>query len=99
MGYRTTVILFNDQADEWQNDPELGKKIMRAAMDREMLEGRVGRVIECDHADVQRVFVIDSYNGDSVATSLWSRTETTEQRDVKLLREWADRLGYTIRKK
>ena len=30
MGFRTVVVLFNDQASEWENDPSLGKKISHA---------------------------------------------------------------------
>ena len=31
MGYRTVVMLNNDYCTEWENDPELGRKIYRGA--------------------------------------------------------------------
>lgn len=104
MGFRTVVILNNDRADEWENDPLLGKKIahdMNYVHDRDRatdLEG-YGRVIECAHADNQTLMLIDSLRGDAVAHSFWSRTETPEQMKVKMLRDMADRLGYTIVKR
>lgn len=99
MSHRTLVLFYNDQAHMWSKDPELGQKIIRAMHDCDDLEGQGGRVIECAHADTQTVMLLDSYNGTPVAHGMWSRNETNEQRDLKLLREWADKMGYSLRKK
>ena len=57
MGFRTVVVLNNDQAHEWQKDPELGNKIFHAASmkqwGRTEFEDRFqyGDTIEQVHAD------------------------------------------------
>lgn len=34
MGYRTVVMLNNDHANEWANDPELGQKKLHVLPER-----------------------------------------------------------------
>ena len=106
MGFRTTVILFNDHAHEWSKDPLLGEKIMRAASyvnsgdsfgDRSPDIDNVGRVVECTHADTQTIGVLDSYDFTPLGHSHWRQHDA--DRDLRLLKEAADRLGYQIRKK
>lgn len=109
MGFRTVVVLNNDQAHEWQNDPELGKKIMQAGYLRgwskvwfeqhpdERLQ--YGEVIEQVHADTQTVAFLDGYGGKAMAYSHWFRGETEDQKNLKMLKSLADSLGYRISKK
>ncbi|WP_157639847.1 hypothetical protein [Burkholderia ubonensis] len=106
MGFRTVVLLENDRASEWENDPELGKKIVHAAMfasariepgDKASFVG--GRVLECTYADTQTLAVLDSYNMNSLAHSNWQRGQTAEDVAIQLLRQAADKLGYTLAKK
>ena len=104
MGFRTVVLLANDLAHEWQNDPELGKKIARDmnyindSNERGTL-GSYGRVIECTHADSQTLMQIDSLHGTPVAHGHWHRGQKPEDATLALLRDMADRLGYRISKK
>ena len=107
MGYRTVVILFNDQASEWKKDPELGKKIaagMNFAMgsDGEELHTpadlRYGRVVECAHADQQTLAVIDSYSFKPIAHSNWYAKELPEDVEIKLLCAAARKHGYRLSK-
>jgi len=106
MGFRTVVLLENDRASEWEKDPELGKKIVHASMfasariepgDRASFAG--GRVLECTHADTQTLAVLDSYSLNALAHSSWQRGQSDEDVAVKLLREAAGKLGYTLAKK
>lgn len=107
MGFRTTVILYNDRCHEWAADPQLGQKISRAmnyanSADTDDLRNadlQYGRVVECAHADTQTLAVLDSYNLTPIARSHWGPNETAEQRDLRLLKEAADRLGYRLVKK
>ena len=105
MGFRTLVLLYNDHASEWEKDPELGRKIavgMNSVHDKDyasLANLRYGKVVECAHADTQTVAVLDSYSFTSVAHSFWRQGETTEDRNVRLLKEMADKLGYNISKK
>lgn len=101
MGYRTTVILYNDHAHEWENDGDLGKKIAAAmnyatGVAEPENDLGYGRVVECVHADSQTLAVLDSYTFRPLAHANWSRVETVDQVELKLLREAADRLGYRL---
>lgn len=107
MGFRTVVALNNDQAHEWEKDPELGRKIFLAASisqfggdvdrAREMLP--YGQAIEQVHADQQSLIVADGYGGKVITgTSRW-RNQTEEARNLELLKAFADKMGYRISKK
>ena len=103
MGFRTTIILFNDHASTWEKDAQLGRKIMLGGSqamggDPVDLDG-FGRIVECSHADTQRLAVIDSYSMNTLAHGHWSRVESEEERNLKLLRDAAERLGYRLVKK
>lgn len=105
MGYRTVVVLFNDQASTWQHDPELGRKIahgMNSTHDKEWdspANLNYGRVVECAHADQQTLAVLDSYSFHPIAHSHWYAREDDEARNLKLLKEAADKLGYRLTRK
>jgi len=99
MGFRTVVVLFNDQTSEWKNDPHLGENIMHAANSREDRSLGYGRVIECVHADSQTLGVLNSYNFMPLARGNWYTGQKTEQMKLDLLQKAAEELGYTLVKK
>lgn len=104
MGFRTVVMLCNDQAHEWEKDAELGRKIAGAmnhasSASREHLAsvGGYGRVVECVHADNQTLAILDGYtffNG--IAAKGWVAGEAREEIATKLLKEAAKSLGYRL---
>ena len=107
MGYRTIVILHNDRASEWENDPNLGKKIatgMNYAMGSRTDDSNTpanlsyGRVVECAHADQQTLAVIDGYSFKPIAHSGWYAKELPEDVELKLLKEAARKYGYRLTK-
>jgi hypothetical protein len=111
MGYRTVVVLYNDQCGEWENDPELGKKIyagMNFCEDRLCLPNQFsdptnlhyGKVVQCTHADTQSLVVIDGYSMKSIMHSFRHMGREDETlKHIRLLREAADGLGYKLIKK
>jgi hypothetical protein len=103
MGYRTIVALNNDRSSDWERDSDLGRKIMMLGASREdrwSLDATHGlTLVECAHADTQSLIIADGYEARPVAYSNWFRDQTQEQRDLALLRDLADRLGYRISKK
>jgi hypothetical protein len=106
MGFRTVVVLSNDRAHEWQNDPELGNKIFHAASmqwcggqdgkNRARQELPYGEVIEQVHADTQTVAFLDGYGGKAVAHSHWFHNQTEEQKNLAMLKALAEKLGYRV---
>ncbi len=108
MGFRTVVMLNNDWCTEWENDPELGKKISQAMnycrppSPRHHLNplGQYGRVVECVHADTQTLVRLDHYQGFDAMAQTW-RTfgPSTDEDMLDLLKEAADKLGYRMVKK
>lgn len=103
MGDRTVVVLNNDLAHEWENDPLLGKKISRHVSlkfgERPGDRFQYGDLIEKEHANCQTVAFIDGYRGKAMAYSHWFRGQTEEQRNIQMLKALADKLGYRVSKK
>jgi hypothetical protein len=102
MGFRTVVVLNNDLAHDWGNDPKLGRKIFHAASSflfsrDERFE--YGEIVEQIHADQQTVAFLDGYGGKAIAGTSWYHSQTPEKRNVEMLKALADKLGYRIVKK
>jgi len=105
MGFRTVVMLSNDYAHEWENDPELGRKIALAmnyagrGNERALLDS-YGEVVQCTHGDTQTLAVLDGYTMfEVVASKFWNSGETADDVALKLLKEAAERMGYRLAKK
>jgi hypothetical protein len=110
MGYRTVVILYNDQASEWANDPKLGQKISHAANFAYPMTnpayGRpdfgTGQVLECVHGDTRTLVMLDSYRGVHLASNHWGYGDNNRSDNevaLPILREAAEKLGYRLVKK
>ena len=103
MGFRTIVALSNDRSSDWERNPDLGREIMMLSASREDRTGSASRIglelVECTHADTQSLIIADGYTAKAVAFGHWHRGQTTEQRDLALLKDLADRLGYRVSKK
>lgn len=99
MGYRTVVVLANDDQHNWEQDPELGKKIAKAAANVQRLGFQsfaYGSIVEVQHADCQRLVVLDSYNGTPIAEKYWYHSESQTEIEVTLVRQAAEKLGYRL---
>ena len=105
MGFRTVVVLNNDLTHEWEKDPELGRKISRAASlkgwtDLDTIDRfPYGEVVEQVHADCQTVAFLDGYSGEAMAHMHWFHDQTKEQKNLAMLKALADTLGYRVSKK
>lgn len=100
MGYRTVVILSNDEQHIWAHDSKLGQKIQVAAnakivgrRDGEFSYGRIGSVSHCDE---QELVVIDSLAAVTIAQKRWSDGDTDDSVSIELLRRAAAELGYKL---
>lgn len=104
MGYRTVVILSNDDMPSWENDPELGEKIASGASTSYRTPDsrcgfQYGDIAECVHADQQSLMLIDGYNAQTLTTSNWRPGETEEETNLRVLKLLAEKMGYSLRKK
>jgi len=98
MGFRTLVMLYNDESRVWAPDQDLGKKILYATNGQDTrIPG--GRVVECCHADQQTLAIVDSYSFDRMATGNWRQGQTQEIRNLDMLSRFAENLGYDLVKK
>jgi hypothetical protein len=107
MGYNTTVIVLNDALTDIANDPEFGHKLARA-ISRLSIEPNVGvsagyhahaaTAIETHHADGNAVVVVGG-NSASVLGYTLGGTHYREEDKIRILRQLADDLGYSLRKK
>lgn len=98
MGYRTVVILSNDEAHIWKNDASLGEKIMIAAS-RPDAHFEYGDIIEQVHCDIQSLVAIDSLTGYSMANSNWYISQDHQKMKLELLQNAAEKMGYKLVKK
>lgn len=102
MGFRTVVMLSNDQAHEWSHDAELGMKIQRVMnmIGRDAGVGGYGQVVECVHADCQTLAVLDGYTTfETVAAKGWLPGESKDEIALKLLKDAARARGYQLVKR
>lgn len=99
MGFRTVVILSNDDAHTWKKDPKLGEKIVAAWHRKDGEEHfEYGEVTEVVHADTQSLMLIDSLSGTALVSDRWVPDETDEQIELKMLTQLASKLGYSLNK-
>jgi len=104
MGFRTVVVLSNDKAHEWQNDPQLGNKIFHCATMKTFGAGErepyfpYGEIVEQVHADTQTVAFLDGYGGTAMVTRSWYHGQTNDEKNENLLKALAAQLGYKVSK-
>ncbi len=106
MGYRTVVVLFNDQAGEWSKDPDLGQKIMVGMNDAMSLrkppdwtsraEMGYGRVAQCAHADTESLVLISGYSMHPIIHSFYNPNRQLDEQKLELVREAARGMGYRL---
>lgn len=102
MGFRTTVVLSNDQAHVWEKDERLGARILSASLSLKREQPILlpyGEVLESCHADTESLIITEGYGGRVEVSTNWWRDKTVEQTRMGLLMELADKLGFKVVKK
>ena len=112
MGFRTVVMLSNDESSRWTSDPQLGEKIYRGASyvsGYDMNDPRnksnlgYGRVVECTHADTETLVKLTHYtNFQPLTYGDWrvhGHNTTEEEQNLRLLARAANELGYRLVRK
>ena len=107
MGYNTTVVVMNDSLDAIERDPEFGKNLSKA-----ISQLRFGRsvdvpalghcnaatAVETHHADNTTLIAVGGNYATLLATS-WGYSHHKTEDAERLLRAWADKLGFVLHKK
>ena len=108
MCYRTVVVLSNDQASTWENDPKLGAKIAEAMNfasgtmnedDKRNAHFGYGRVVECAHANLNTLAMLNNYGMTTLGHGSWRSGQEHEAARPEPHKSAADRLGFTLTKK
>jgi hypothetical protein len=113
MGYNTTLLVLNDALGDIANDPLFGSRLQDAVHALSMERGGVdiaahastgalfinaARAIETHHADETAIVAV----GGNCATklgSIYNRSHHLPEDKLRILRDLALELGYTLRKK
>jgi len=108
MGFNSTLVIMNDSLHEIAKDKNFGKKVSDAVqrVDHEKYVdissgccGNAATVVDCHHADGTALIAV----GGNCATVLMpyagSYRHHTKEGQERMLRAWADELGFRVAKK
>lgn len=103
MGYRTIIVLDNDEANVWGNNP-LGKAITVASGKKISNRGgeillngfQIGTVIDCEHADTESIVHFSSLHGTTLGRSFYNSRMTEEEQREAMIVELAESMGYKL---
>ena len=105
MGYRTTLIINNDNLDLLTSDPDITNKIKTAILGGNNGNlGPLGCVVEQAHANMTKLVVLGHNGSFSIKELSMMNTRCVNVEDsdlliLELLRQAADNLGYKLIKK
>jgi len=109
MGWNTTVVILNDALHKIAEDPDFGKNVSDATLSLQGPPGKnsthissgygsAAEVVEKHHADSTVVLAVGGNSATVLHQTLgWRHNDPQFQ--LQLLREMADKMGYTLRKK
>ena len=103
MGYRTIIVLDNDDTNLWGDNP-LGKAITSASGKKIsnlggeiMLEGnQIGTIIDCEHADIESLVHFSSLSGTVLAKDIHNSRVSEQELRENMLKEIASSMGFTL---
>ena len=103
MGFNTTIVVLNDAANQIENDPDFGKKLVRAMLTLDREGGNVSagnhvnaaQVVETHHADNNMLVSVGGNRGERLEGGYASYRATPEETAVAVLKQ----LGYVVYKK
>lgn len=105
MGWNTTVVVMNDSLHAIEKDPAFGVNLMRACADihgskRPIDVSALGHVnaatvIESHHADGTAICAIGGNYG-TVLHSTYGYSHHERESQERLLRSWAEQLGFRL---
>lgn len=111
MGDNTTVIFLNDAINALPEDADFGRRLYHAILavgaftqsDRRFV--RVGNhggacaVVESHHADQTTLVAVGGNSATKVFQTFGDRDHHTDEGQERLLRDWADKMGFRLVRK
>jgi len=109
MGYNSTVIIMNDCLNEIRKDQRFGEKVSDAILKLNTTLNKgidissgyccnAATVVDCHHADNTSLIAVGG-NCASVIPYVGGSAHHTIESQERILREWADRMGFRLVKK
>lgn len=103
MGYRTIIILDNDDTNLWGDNP-LGKAITSASgmkisnQGGEIMLGghQIGTIIDCEHADIESLVHFSSLSGTVLAKDFYNSRVSEQELRENMLKEIDSSMGFTL---
>jgi hypothetical protein len=108
MGFNTTVVVMNDSLDFIRRDTDFGKKLADAIQSAAVKcpvgisalgASNAATVIETHHADGIALCAIGGNYGSRLTTLWYVGDITSDECKLKILKQFADDLGYRIVRK
>lgn len=107
MGFNTAVMLCNDELHTIENSKVFAKDLCSAASEaycynkKIRVPGTNAIVLPSEHADVKRVIVVGGNDINKTNIYMMDRFSEIHKEEIELriLRDAAEKLGYTLRKK
>lgn len=106
MGYNTTLVVYNDALGAIEKDPEFGAKVAQAVRRLTVSEGKPVDIPAGNHANA--AMAVESHHADNTAVitvggnlgikqvELWGWLHHEKPMQERLLRAWADELGFSL---
>lgn len=96
MGLNTPAIIMNDLLHEMERDPDAGRHIAYAVIDRDHFDASAlgVKVLPCGHSSAMQIVAV---GGNTIRLIGWSNS--CHDSDEELLRKLADQMGYKLVKK
>lgn len=109
MGFNTTLVIMNDALHIIEKDPEFGAKVAQAAQNFgcygkkhvDISSGghcNAATVVDCHHADQTSIILVGGNMG-TVAVPYAGGWDHSEKAQERMLRYWADKMGFRLTKK
>lgn len=109
MGFNSTLVIMNDCLGDIKKDPKFGKKVSDAISKIGCFPSKTvdissgpcvnaATVVDCHHADGTSLIAVGG-NYATVLTPYVGRDHHTDDAKEKILREWADQMGFRLVKK
>lgn len=104
MGYNTIIVIYNDSLSIIEQDNNFGRRLSKSIKDKYSSDKPIdfntkagnachsaGLVVDCQHADNEQLIFVHQNHGEKFGN-------LNQTKKLSILKEYANKEGYTIRK-